>query len=330
MTRSQESLMKSNFIKYLPIALGALAGLPSLSWAQDAGTYTLAPGIVVDSRRELAFTLAPEGMLQAVVLADGRVTWSSVEPMLPLAVQAGRLLALASTRQPGLGMLVIVDPASGQALDRVAFDLPETVSAEFMPGPNRHFSVQIVGAGDGLRLHWRYESRPLRGAVEIDAQGEANPLQVESGAVDISYGGDRAYATPVREAVTAPALQSPAASAQERLPNVAGEQFVAVDRAYVLASVAVSDPEQGDRYRWSIHDRRQGRALGTLESSYALAPFLVSGSRLVYRAEAEGRMQADGQWLSLGTRLVGYDLADGRMLWSLPVNPMVYRGPLPP
>lgn len=308
------------------LACGVSLAGPAL--AQDPGTLSLAPGIVVDSNRELAFAVAPAGHAQAVVLADGRTLWSSSEPMLPLAIVDGRLLALSSTRQPGLGMLLIVDPASGNALDRVAFDLPETVSAEFIPGPNRSFTAQIADAGDGVRLHWRYESWPLRGAVVLNEDGGTDPRQVESGAIDISFGGDRAYATPLREAVAPPASASPAATSEEHLQGIPGVQFVAVDRAAILASVALEDPAAG--YRWTIHDRRSGRALGALESSYALAPFVVNGERLVYRAEAEGRLQADGSWINLETRVVGHDLRTGRPLWSLAVHPMVFRGPMPP
>ena len=312
----------------MPAAFALSAILAGPAFAQDAGTLSLAPGIVVDSNRELAFAVAPAGHAQAVVLADGRTLWSSSEPMLPLAIVDGRLLALSSTRQPGLGMLLIVDPASGNALDRVAFDLPETVSAEFIPGPNRSFTAQIADAGDGVRLHWRHESWPLRGAVVLDEDGGTDPRQVESGAIDISFGGDRAYATPLREAVAPPASASPAATSEEHLQGIPGVQYAAVDRAAILASVALEDPAAG--YRWTIHDRRSGRALGALESSYALAPFVVNGERLVYRAEAEGRLQADGSWINLETRVVGHDLRTGRPLWSLAVHPMVFRGPMPP
>lgn len=312
------------------LGLGLAVGWSGASaLALDPDSTWLAPGVVVDSGRELAYVTAPDGHAQAIVLADGRVSWISHERALPLGMHRGQLIALAVTEQFGLGMVVLLDPATGNALDRVAFDLPEMVSADVLPAPQRRFVATLGATEDALRLYWRYEARPLRGAM-LEAAAGTDGLVVQRGAVDLQFAGDRTYASTVRSAVEWPQLASPELTVSERLPGVGGSQFRAADAGHVLASSARSDAVLGWVNRWQIHDRTSGKLLGELDSPYALAPFVVRGDTLFYRALLSAQQGSDGRLVEQPTRLVAFDLRHSQPLWSVAVNDLVYRGPPPP
>jgi hypothetical protein len=301
-----------------------LAGAPASS--------TAAAGIVVDDQLAVAFVADAEGMARAVVLADGRSNWVSGERAFPLALSQGKLVALASLDQFGMGMLLLLDPASGAPIDRIAFDLPETVSADTMPQPQRQFEIVAAPNANGVRLHWQYQSRPLRGAVIADPlTGEpSSSTTFDAGVIDLALDGTRALAIPVAGTLAAPPRYQPDVAPAQRLPGLRGVQFRAADDRHVLESLDVDDPLLGPAHRWIIHARDRSERLGSLVSAFSQAPFLVQGSTLVYRTGAVGQRTADGAWTEQPTRLVGYDLEHEIELWSVPVLELKFRGAMPP
>ena len=62
---------------------------------------------------------------------------------------------------------------------------------------NRIIQINLVGTFNVLRLC----AEQMAANAVLNEDGGTDPRQVESGAIDISFGGDRAYATPLREAV---------------------------------------------------------------------------------------------------------------------------------
>lgn len=295
-----------------------------------AGSLSLTPGIVVAPELTRAYAATPDGHVQAIELDGGRVDWISRERGLPLALVDGRLVALGSVEQFGLGMLLLIDPATGDARDRIAFDLPEEVSADLLPKPSRTFSATVVESGSGVRLYWSYRGRPLRGALltRADGEPESNEGQTLEGAVDLVLGGSRAYAVTVSESVSYPLPVAPDLAAGEQLPGIEGRQFRAVDGAHVLATQA--QEIAGSQHHWTVYARSGGAALGSLSSVYAYAPFVVSGTQLVYRAAPSQQVSAADRQTELRTRLVGFDLRDERERWSVPVLDFFFRGPYPP
>lgn len=311
------------------LLLTTLLAAPALA-AMDAGAVALAPGIVVDVEHDVAYASGPDGRTLAIALDDGGTRWTSAGRALPLALQDGRLLALGDTSEPGLALLLAIDPASGNAVDQLTFDLPESVSASFEPGPGRSFDVQVSALANGVRLHWRQQTVPVGGALVIDPVNGPEQPRVIEGSVDISVDAEAVQARPLPQTASRPETPSPLLTAAERLPEVSGDQFRAADDASVLASVIINDATLGAANRWTFYDRPSGAKLGSLDAPYALAPFLVQGSRLLYRLPPHAYLSPAGAEIDLPTRLIGYDLATSRELWSVPVMDFVYRGPLPP
>lgn len=313
------------------VLLAALGAATLIGPASAASSLNLAPGVVVSADLTRAFVSASDGRVQAIELDGGRIAWTSMERASPLALVDGRLLALGSVEQSGLGMVLLLDPASGDARDRIAFDLPETVSADLFPQPSRSFAATLSETGGGLRLHWRYRGRPLRGAlIATDAEGEPDVGQATEleGAVDLLLGGSRAYAVPLRDVVDYPPTAAPDLAASEQLPGIVGRQFRAADSQHVLASQG--EEVAGGLNRWTVYARTGGTALGSLQSAYAYAPFVVAAGQLVYLAAPQQSLDADGRLTELPMRLVGHDLGDGRERWSVAVLDPQFRGPFPP
>lgn len=308
-------------------------GISLIALSSNASSLRLDAGVVLDDAAGIAYVADPAGFIQAIDISNGQTRWISNERGLPLDLSEQRLLALGTVEQFGLAMLLILDPASGSNVDRVAFDLPEWVSAELVAKPQRRFTVSTQAHSDGVRLYWDYQSRPLRGALIVDPDA---PLESDvgrrqmSGAVDISLGTRGSYALPVRHAYTAPTTASPNLAANERLPGLQGQQFRAADDQHVLVSRAVDNDPFGTINHWDIHQRQGGTLLGQLESHYALAPFVVRGDLLIYRSQPISIQTTSDQMLEHGPQLRAYDLKRQRQLWSVDVLDLEYRGPMPP
>jgi hypothetical protein len=304
-----------------------------LCMAATAQALMLGDEIVVDPSGETVYLVTPSGYTQAVAVDDGRTHWASREPASPVAWLDGRLLALGVPAQRGMGLLMIIDPATGETVDRMAFDVPENVAATREPRPLRRFSLQTEALPDRLRVHWRFVGKPLRGAL-LDRDEDGNPtiertVPVDFGSFDVLADGARTLVIPLRSATEPPPPAGPALTDSESLPGVTGVQYRAADDTAVLASVAVPDDNFVTAYRWKIHARSDAKLLGEIRSPYAYAPFMVRGDVVVYRAEPVYQRRGDGH-IALASRLVGHDLATGVERWSIPVREAAYRGPLPP
>lgn len=324
-----KSLTGAHWARGLLLAVSVIASTSAS--AAESTAISLTPGVIVDTQDAAVYLPDPSGHAKAVNMLDGRIAWTSTERAFPLMLRDNKLLALGVVEQFGFGMVLLLDPVNGAVLDRIAFDLPESVSADFLPQPNREFVVSTEPTSSGARLFWRFQSRPLQGALMVNADGEPE-INVKdlSGALDIVLTGERAYARHLQRAVSPPRVLPPELTASERLREVQGRQFRGADDTALLATRAVDHPTLGSINQWSFHDRRSGKLLGSLESLYSAAPFVLADKTLIYRAAASGQMDAAGQWLEQPTRLVGYSLGSARELWATPLLDQTYRGVMPP
>lgn len=310
-----------------------LIGTLVLAGLGHATPVALSPGVLVDLAGEHAFAVDPDGFTQKLDLGNGAASWVSPEKAYPLVVADGLLVTLAAPDAPGSAVILLLDPGSGGVVDRVSFDLPESVSANFFPTPKRRFRAAARDTLEGVRIIWSQESRTLRGAaiVEIDAAGneEINPGTVQQGAFDLVRDQERYYAIPVRTALAEPSPAPLALPAAARIPDLPGEQLRAADDRHVHVSEAVPHEQFGQVYRWSIHDRTGARK-GGYTSPYAFAPFVASDDLLVIRDQPFGHAERGDRWVERGARLVVIDLASGTERWSFQVLDSEYRGPMPP
>ncbi|MBK8284486.1 MAG: hypothetical protein IPK97_06155 [Ahniella sp.] len=304
-----------------------------LASASNAAPVVLSPGVLVDVEGDRAFAVDPSGFTQYIELGNGAARWVSPETAYPLVLADGFLVALAAPDWPGSAVVLLLNPSSGEIIDRVSFDLPETVAANFFPKPKRKFEASAVDTPEGVRIFWRHEFRELRGAVivETDQNGDEviNPITIETGAFDLVRDQNRHYAVPVRTAFSQPPALTVALNDNERLADISGTQLRAADNRHVQTFQALPHDTFGQIYQWSVFDRT-GERKGGYTSPYSRAPFVVDDGTLVIRDQPFGYAEANGSWTERGTRLVGINLASGTERWSFPVLDQEYRGPLPP
>ncbi len=307
------------------IAFAVLLGV-HVAPAAHAQAVPMTPGVLVDAGASRAFVADAAGFAQALSLDDGRTEWISRETAFPLLQRGDSLLALGRIDSKGVGIVLVLDAATGAIRDRIAFDVPEHVGASVMPTPKATFTVQAEASPQGARVFWREVAYPLRGAL---IPGEEGP-RITEGAFDLVLDAQRNLAVPLRGDVAAPLVLPPDLAADQRLPALGERQFRALGDVAAMSSAVVADERLGAVWQWTVQQRGGDGALRGPRLPYAYLPFAVMGERLVYRTEPAGWVDAGGVVVQHGAQLVSWDLARGRSVWAIDVLDLAYRGPMPP
>jgi hypothetical protein len=326
-SNSAVSFRPTQWVTRKSSVMGAV--LLALASGALASSVPLSTGVLVDVTVGRAWVSDASGYVQNIALDTGKSLWTSAERALPVAELDGRIIALGSAKNFGQGVLVVLDASSGALLDRVSFDVPETVDADFAPRPLRKFSMTAQSSGQGVRLSWQFEGRPLRGAALLEASpGEEPtlaPLTQAQGALEFVRDRDAYFATPLRGLSAVTTSQSPDLPAAERLPGLQGVQFRSADAQTVLTSTPASPSSGAQRYDFKLFNRA-GRALGGYSSPYSYTPFVLTPQILVLQtppfAEAAGPAH--------GAQLQGVNLQSGQIRWSFDILDSEFRGQLPP
>jgi hypothetical protein len=318
------------FVQLLALAMSCVAGtaLAATGWTG------LAPGIVGSVDHSRFYAAGPDARVMRVSTGSGVVAPLGAERGYPLALVDANLLVLGLPDQYGEARLVLVDASTGEVRARVTVALPPEVSANPLPSPKRSFHARATGDAAALRIDWSFEQRALRGAVIHDAEGQGtlvDPDLVErSGAFVVTLGESTMSVRFTREDEPPPPALPVDLGADERLAGIEGPQFRSADNASVLSSSAEPDVALGTVYRWDLRARDDGNSLGELTVPYSLAPFVVADEVVIYRINPVMRLRADGSREEHGSRLIAFDLAEGRERWSIPVAEREWFGPLPP
>lgn len=295
-----------------------------------AADIEIAPGVFADRDGKRVYLSNPSGFPEARDLDDGRLLWTGDEPALLLARVEDRWLALGQAGRYGWGMMLMIDAATGKVQDRIAFDLPESVSAAVGAEPMRRFDARVENSGSNLRLHWRYAARPLRGALLIEDGAVASEGIELEGVLDVQINGTRTLAVPRLDVTPQPLRASPDLAPSQRIEGLGDRQFRSADDSHILAPESRSDDTFGTVWRWRLASRSEGLLETTLDQPFALAPFLMLEGRLLFQAPPVSYAKASGGWEQHGLRLVMHDLAEGRELWSVELLDREFRGVLPP
>jgi hypothetical protein len=310
------------------IGLWLLAGATAA--AQQPATFIpMAPGVVVGSggQEPVAWVADDRGRVAAIDLDDGSVRWRGPAEGLPLALVDQQLVVLGRPQGAGRISLLLLDPDTGASRGGIVGDLPEGVLATPDPKPNRRFAATADSHSGSLRVRWSYAEWPLRGALLERDPGSGDERRELAGAVVVDFASNRVVTIDARGVPSAPA---PDLTASERLPSLDGTQFRAADDLTVLVSSAVTDAVLGSQWRWSLHERSSGRALGNLTLPYAQAPFLLRGTQLLWRSEPLTQLKSADDYETLPARLVAHELGSGRELWSVALFDLKFRGAPPP
>lgn len=342
-----------------------LCGLAAASAALGA---EVAPGVVVDERGSAVFLTTPARSLEARDVATGALRWSSVEAVRPLAAAAGRVLVQADAPAGRLD-LVILDAVSGRRLAAEPLPLPEGVSAPIDEVLGTRFDLRAAEpSGTQVRLEWRWEQRPVRGALLEDDDEDVRRAE---GAVTVDLLALRFAATtarPLAEGPVAlpPSIAGPAESgAFRQRPLRVGALFVAVqenrdgslvlkrwsdtgiplpdaplprgvtlqlgsaDGGHVLVSAAAADGAPERGHAWTVISLGTGLPVAAFRAATAAAPFAVGAGRVLVVQQPRGYRAAAG-WREDPRRLEVFDMASGTVAWTQPLHDPAYRGPVAP
>jgi hypothetical protein len=319
-------------------AFALLASLlaPGVSSAAPHGALTsLHDGVVVDAAQGTAYVMSPKGGIDAIELSTGNVRWKSEAGARPLLVKGGALVAQANPGALGELAFVTLDTQRGSETARVSLGRPDGIRARVIDGPNQSFQVRAFEAGNDVVVEWdAQDGRRLQGMLEEEAlstgPGAVTAATTEGkalkGAAVLDFGKSVAkpiateQAQSLREQTRSVRTPGLTATSLRQIPSIDGRHFLRSERTR----------ENGPfpSYRWTISDA-SGATVGTADAGMSMAPFLVSGTRILYVVRPTTRVQ-DGKAVQDRLRLRAQDLQTGAVLWESPVVDGAYRGPTPP
>ena len=296
--------------------------------AQATAVSSLSPGVLIDVDRGFAWVADAGGRTLALKLTDGNSLWRSSEAAFPLTIVDDRLLALGSPGAPGQAVVLLMVPDSGEIIDRVNVDLPDTIRGEVGAYPRGQFEVIAEHLGRTVRIHWQYRSRSAYAPIAEDSDGAAMVEERLAGAVQIDFNDGRASAVSLPADTDPPTLAVRVAAAGQRIAAVPGRQFLAAAGGAVLVSELL-DVDSSFPYQWSLYSAAHSR-LGSLRAATSRADFIAIGERIYYHSPAYGFRNDRSLWQETAERLVAVDLRSGTELWAVALLDLVYRGPMPP
>ena len=320
-------------------ALALLAGLlaPGAFAAQTSGasnrpTLALHDGVVVDAASGAAYVMSPRGGIDAIDLTSGNVMWKSRDAAKPLLMKGGTLLAQAQPDRPGKLAVVALDAKRGSATRRVDLDIPQSIRAQVFDGPSQTFKVEAFSAADGVVVAWTAEEgRSLQGLLPPEPEGSpaeskaavrvAEPLR---GAARLDLAAGRAVPMAYEKAQ---GLRTPDVAEKSRASSNPF-RLTSLDGRHVLHSERSAEGNLLTAYRWTITNAA-GKRIGAVDAPVGMAPFVVSGSRVLYVAQPSA-YRVEGKLVQQPLRLVALDLKTGGELWSAMLADSAYRGPFPP
>ncbi len=356
MNRGGRDMQKKIFHAAGALALAASLLAPGVLTAQASGARNPGPalhdGVVVDPASGAAYVMSPGGGIEARDIATGNVLWKSDAAAKPLLAMDGSLVAQAPPNAAGDLVVVTLDARKGSAKDRTEIKLPPGQRSQLTDGPSRSFRAQAFPSGDGsVIVSWTAEqgralqgvappelevpqvdgSKADAGAAERRAEILAAAHERRRGAFRLDVASGKIAPVPFAEA----AAKAPSLSARiggggggdKAAGGVLGS-LTSMDGRHVLTAER-SSGEARNPYRWTVTDAATGAVAGTVDAPVSMAPFVVSGTRILYVAEP-GMRKEGSQLVQKPLRLRALDLQTGAEMWEAPTVDPLYRGPLPP
>jgi hypothetical protein len=330
-----------------------LAGvcLPGVVFAQGQNTLSLGATVLVDPQGTAYFS-SPEGAITAVRLDSGAQLWTTPKGKAyrPLAVFGKFLVAMQegggskAGKHLGVAFLELVN--GGEHLVSWV-ELPPGAWASVKDGLGSSLRTSAaIGPGDRVTVAWASESRPKVRGIAPEPEGrstapgnEAVPgvrltaaqAEVHSGAVEIDLSG---RVLPLSRGIaSAQLLQSVRQDLSEgqRLKGLPEAQYASADGRHILVS-EMTDDDQHDlnKYQWTIYAGATRESMGVIASPFPTAPFVVSGSTLIYQLRPFMVRDPDNRMVRSPLKLVAVDLRTGSKLWEHQILDTQYYGPFPP
>jgi PQQ-like domain len=354
MNRGGRNMQKKIFHAAGALALAASLLAPGVLTAQASGAQNPGPalhdGVVVDPANGAAYVMSPGGGIEARDIATGNVLWKSDAAAKPLLAMDGNLVAQAPPNAAGDLVVVTLDARKGSPKDRTEIKLPPGQRSQLTDGPSRSFRAQAFPSGEGsVIVSWTAEQgRALQGVappeLEVPQVDTKDAGSAERRAEILAAAHERRRGAFRLDVASGKAAPVPFAEAQAKAPvlsaRIAGGgggdkaaggvlgSLTSMDGRHVLTAER-SGSDLSNRYHWTVTDAATGAVAGAVDAPVSMAPFVVSGTRILYVAEP-GMRKEGSQFVQKPLRLRALDLQTGAEMWEAPTVDPLYRGPLPP
>ncbi len=212
-----------------------------------AKPFVMRPGVVVDPTRGAVYMMNPQGGIDAVDIASGKLLWTTKAAAKPLTMFRDQLIAQAETSRGSHSLpIAILDPAQGRRLAEISIPISDPLSPAIDNG--RGFSSTVTAQPDGsvVLVRWEVASQRITGI--------SHPVVVTrySGAATIDPATRKVSEITAAEAAKRTA-SSPAI--QPRLTGHEGLLFAPVKADGAFVSIQVGPATAGQPAilkRWSL------------------------------------------------------------------------------
>lgn len=340
LARSSRALALLAVLLAPEVAMSQTSPASDTSGASKHSAAALHDGVVVDTVRGAAYIKSPQGGIDALDLTTGNVMWKSQVAVKPLLVKDGALIAQADPGATGELAIVTLDSRQGAEQARVRLGRPQGLRARATDAPSQSFRLKAFQAGNDVVVTWSaHDGRRFQGVLppESDAAPTVGPASASAvsnvatrtnslrGAARLDFVAGRAIPMTYEGAE---GLRSQTRTARTGLTADSVRQLSSLDGKHTLRTERLGDSQPFASYRWTISDAA-GVTVGTVDAPVSMAPFVVSGTRILYVARPATRNEG-GKVAQQPLRLRSLDLRTGAGMWEAPVVDGAYRGPFPP
>lgn len=285
-------------------------------------------GVVVDAGRSMVYLLNPQKKLEAVSLATGQVAWTSSDSLKPLAIVDQNLLVQAISRGNRLVLLQLDVNQRGRVLTRDSIALPANIKADYRPSINTAFNSYARLVNGEAYVLWEYYKTMLKGRYDEDER-EDTLQAMQTGIIRVTKNTGRLIPAQKSAIPTAQLNRSIKPGRNEGFGKGKEQEYFSADQNHILSSLRMLRKNEFNNYRWQVFVRSTRNKVGELEDYRAYAPFMVTGSTLIYEIGPYERL-VNGKVQEVPLYIVAVDLAAGKELWRRPVFDSVMRTNLPP
>ena len=310
-----------------PIAMSLLSADTRAAFSDpSARSFELINGVIVDPGPGVIYLMNPEGGIDAIEVASGKLIWRSTTAAKPLLPFDDRLVAQAEAHAGDrvLPIVVMNTAAHGEPLLSATVPLPSPAFASIDDAMGSSFTADASLSSGELEIIWRFTPRP-----NLGRPGPAPSEIVGAARIDLKTG--QVQVLPDRSATTqrraGPNGGFPADIKVEPGFNLSISS--ADGKTFLANKPAGTDATGWTDYQWVVYSLHTREKLGEIRMPASAAPFFVSNSTLVYVSRPYGR-RIDGKWIQEPLELRAVDLGSGREMWKAPIRDTAYRGPFPP
>jgi hypothetical protein len=145
-----------------------------------ASHFLMRPRIVVDPVAGRLYMMNPQGGIDAVEIASGKLVWTTKDAAKPLTAYDDRVVAQAEQSRSYKGLpIVLLDAQNGRGVgSTIVLPIPPDVFPFINNGPGSSSTSEAKLEPEGLLVWWTVTSRPITG-IRVPAP---QPVQKDSGA----------------------------------------------------------------------------------------------------------------------------------------------------